>query len=74
MNSPFKEIDPQPMTDAVGQDVLQNMLAAGAQRGFESRFDFTPEVHGPLQKLYELRQQADAEEWPAASEPLIDGQ
>jgi len=59
MNShPFKEIDPRPMTDALGQDVLQNMLAAGARRGYEGRFDFTPEVHGPLTKLYELRQQA----------------
>jgi hypothetical protein len=72
MNSPFKEIDPQPMTDAVGQDVLQSMLKAGARRGYESRFDNTEPLQSLLHQLYILRQQADAEEWPVASEPIVD--
>lgn len=40
--------------------------------GYEGRFDRTQELQPLLQKLYELRQQAEAEEWPVAPEPILD--
>lgn len=39
---------------------------------FEGRFDSTEPLQTHLHNLYQLRQQAGAEEWPMPSEPLID--
>jgi len=44
----------------------------GTISGFEGRFDRNEEIKPLLEELYELRQQADAEEWPVASEPIHD--
>lgn len=81
---PFGEIWPPRETDALGRDVLQNTLEAVAPNyerlrservvikfeGFEGRYDSDPAVHSFLSRLYELRNQVNAEEWPVASEPI----
>lgn len=41
--------------------------------GYEGRFDMTQDLQPLLARLYELRQQAGAEEWPVASEPIHEG-
>lgn len=40
--------------------------------GFEGRYDSEQPLQSHLRNLYELRQQAGAEEWPVASEPICE--
>jgi hypothetical protein len=47
-------------------------MSSSSNEGYEGRFDGNEEIKPLLEKLYALRQQADAEEWPVASEPLMD--